>query len=382
LFIHLYQLMFRICVDYDQLPRAEGSKSRPNRNDAVDEVSNRSDAVALAEKLAFLGCGEAYGLPPQLVSCRETHMSWVFFAGDRVFKLKKPVQFSYLNFSTLERREFACRKELELNRRLARDVYLDVLPLTFDGSRFSLGGSGKAVDWLVVMKRLDEHLTLETLIDKRRLERADLDRLCETLSHFYRSAAPINLPPDTYLEGWRQSLNYNRRVLLDARFRLPQGLVRRIDQIQRRFLQQRRESIIMRLLHRRIIDGHGDLRPEHIWLGQEVCIIDCLEFNDRLRVVDPFDEVAFLGMECHRLGAAWAGTYLQRRLRQLLRDGPVDELFIFYYSHRAMLRARLAIAHLFETQPRTPEKWPVLARTYLRLADQSARQLERMLRTP
>ena len=101
---------------------------------------------------------------------RETHMSWVFLAGDRVYKLKKPVRFPYLDFSTLERREAACRAELRLNRRLAPDIYLDVVPLTETGGRLSIGGDGTPVDWLVMMKRLDERFMLDLMIEDRRLE--------------------------------------------------------------------------------------------------------------------------------------------------------------------------------------------------------------------
>jgi aminoglycoside phosphotransferase family enzyme len=109
---------------------------------------------------------------------------------------------------------------------------------------------------------------------------------------------------------------------------------------------------------------------------------DCLEFNARLRMVDPFDEIAFLCLECERLGAAWAGEYLRRRMMHALHDGHSEELFIFYRCHRATLRARLAVAHLLEPRPRTPEKWEPLARTYLKLAAADAVRLERALRRP
>jgi aminoglycoside phosphotransferase family enzyme len=130
------------------------------------------------------------------------------------------------------------------------------------------------------------------------------------------------------------------------------------------------------------VDGHGDLRPEHIWLGDPVKIIDCLEFNRSLRAVDPFDEIAFLCIECERLGGAWAGEYIKRHARLTLSDGLPEELFTFYRCHRATLRARLTIAHLLEPNPRTVDKWPRLARTYLRLAANDARRLDRLLRTP
>jgi aminoglycoside phosphotransferase family enzyme len=336
----------------------------------------------LDAKVGFLSRPDAYRPIPGEVDRRETHMSWVFLAGDRVYKLKKPVRFPYLDFSTLARREAACRAELRLNRRLAPDIYLDVLPLVDTGAGLSIGGAGRTVDWLVFMKRLDEQDMLEHRMGARRVGIPQLDGLAAALARFYRSAAPVFLSAAVHLADWRSSLAYNRRVLLDRRFGIPAGLVRRIDRAQRRFLDRHGDLIAARVRLRRIVEGHGDLRPEHIWLNDKVRIIDCLEFNSRLRTVDPFDEIAFLSLECERLGAAWVGDYLERRMKRRLRDGPVEELFTFYRCHRATLRARLAIAHLLEAHPRTPEKWPWLAATYLKLADKSARKLEGFLRRP
>jgi aminoglycoside phosphotransferase family enzyme len=337
---------------------------------------------ALASKVDFLSRPEVYDPKPDDVMRRETHMSWVFLAGERVYKLKKPVHFPYLDFSTLERREVACRAELRLNRRLAPDIYLGVVPLVETGSGLSIGGDGTPVDWLVMMKRLDERFMLDRMIEDRRLGVAQLDQLIETLARFYHSAIPVFLSPAIHLADWARSLAYNKRVLLDPRFRHPAGLVQRIDLAQRRFLKLQGGHIAARVRRRRIVDGHGDLRPEHIWLDDKVRIIDCLEFNPRLRVVDPLDEIAFLSLECERLGAAWAGKYLRRRMKHVLRDGPAGKLFTFYRCHRATLRARLAIAHLLEEHPRTPEKWPQLCATYLDLAQRDARELEAYLRTP
>jgi aminoglycoside phosphotransferase family enzyme len=359
---------------------AQASATLPETS-ASESSSKNSDAPTLAQKVEFLSQAAAYAHGAADMTLRETHMSWVFLAGDRVYKLKKPVRFPYLDFSTLARREAACRAELRLNRRLASDVYIDVMPLTVTDRGLALGGDGTVVDWLVVMRRLDERETLQRAIGDNRLETWQLDRLVATLVQFYRRAAPSLWPPAIHLRDWQQSLSYNRRVLLDARLGLPAGLVRRIDSIQRRFIARRRRLLTRRILDRHILDGHGDLRPEHIWLGDPVRIIDCLEFNPRLRAVDPFDEIAFLSLECERLGAAWAGQYLRRRAARGLRDGLTEELFLFYRCHRATLRARLAIAHLLEPNPRTPEKWPRLARFYLRIAAADATKLERLLKT-
>ena len=328
----------------------------------------------------FLKNPASYAALPATVERRETHMSWVFLAGEAVYKLKKPVRFSYLDFSTLEKREAACRAELRLNRRLAPDVYREVMPLVRTADGMALGGKGEPLDWLVVMRRLDERTTLDSMIAAEAVETWHIDRLVATLTRFYRHARLVYLPAPLQLAGWKQSLAENRRVLLDRGLTMPTGLVERIDGVQRRFLARRGELLAARIRARRIVDGHGDLRPEHIFLGDPVRIIDCLEFNARLRAVDPFDEVAFLGLECQRLGAAWLGDTIERRMRRELHDGPPEELFRFYRCHRATLRARLAVAHLLEDNPRTPEKWPPLARSYLELAKADAIALERTLR--
>jgi aminoglycoside phosphotransferase family enzyme len=335
----------------------------------------------LAEKVAFLSRPDAYSSPVSEVMLRETHMSWVFLAGDRVYKLKKPVRFPYLDFSTLERREAACRAEVSLNRRLAHDVYIGVAPLAASAGGLCIGGAGAPIDWLVVMRRLDDRWALEQVLHENCLETPQLDRLTATLVRFYRHARPVLISSGPHLSEWSRSLTANRRVLLDPRFGLPSPLIRRIDRLQRRFLAECSAMLGARVRRRRIVDGHGDLRPEHIWLDHQVRIIDCLEFNSRLRTVDPCDEIAYLDLECERLGAAWAGRYVSARVERGLREDLPLALYHFYRSYRATLRARLAIAHLAEPKPRAPEKWPRLARTYLGIAARDAACLEIALRT-
>jgi aminoglycoside phosphotransferase family enzyme len=349
---------------------------------SVDHALSRVGAggPTLADKVAFLSRPDAYPHPVGEVILRETHMSWVFLAGDRVYKLKKPVRFPYLDFSTLERREAACRAEISLNRRLASDVYIGIAPLTASADRLAIGGAGTMTDWLVVMLRLDDRWALDRVLLEKRLATAQLDRLVATLVRFYRRARPVLVSSSSHLSEWSRSLAANRRLLLHPRFGLPPAPIMRIDCIQRRFAAQCRAILAARVDRCRIIDGHGDLRPEHIWLNHEIRIIDCLEFNPRLRAVDPFDEIAFLDLECERLGAARAGRYVRTRVARGLNDDLPEGLYGFYRSYRATLRARLAIAHLSEPKPRTPEKWPRLARAYLDFAGRDASSLEALLR--
>jgi aminoglycoside phosphotransferase family enzyme len=308
-------------------------------------------------------------------------MSWIFLAGRRAYKLKKPVRFDYLDFSTLALREAACRSELSLNRRLAPDVYLDVVPLTRGPRGLAIGGPGEVVDWLVVMRRLDEAGVLETRL-KNHVTNAELDRLAARLSAFYRRARPVAISPSAHRAGWARALADNRRVLLEPRLGLPGGQVRMIDRVLRRFLHSQSALLDERVRRRRIVDAHGDLRPEHIWMGDPIRIIDCLEFSAALRANDPLDETAFLDMELARLGAPAVGRRIRAKVLAALDERQPEPLYSFYRCHRAMLRARLSIAHLLEPNPRTPEKWPARTRAYLALALADAKRLEGWLNRP
>ena len=349
------------------------------QNEPLSPDAEKDGAIALARKVSFLSRPASYFPKPQTVVARETHMSWVFMAGDRVYKLKKPVRFSYLDFSTLERRAAACRAEVLLNRRLAPDVYLGVAPLSATSTGYQIASKGPVIDWLVVMRRLDESQTLEAAVRNQAVSPVQVHRLADILGRFYSHASRVLIAPKNYALSLQKAALADRRVLLKPAFDLPQGTIERIANVQQRFLRQRVEVLTERVHRRLVLDGHGDLRPEHIWLTAPFPIIDCLEFDARLRASDALDELAFLHLECERLGARWVGETLRGRLSILLDDDPASGLFLFYRIGRAMLRARLSIAHLADPHPRTPEKWPRLARTYLALARKDSVRLERLL---
>jgi aminoglycoside phosphotransferase family enzyme len=320
-------------------------------------LDGEDDAAALASKVSFLSRSDSYIPAPNTVNVRETHMSWVFMAGDRVYKLKRPVRFPYLDFSTLERRADACLPEMSLNRRLAPDVYLGIAPLTMTPAGYAIGGGGRIIDWLVVMRRLDESQTLEARLQAGNVSRAEVEKLANNLRQFYTHASRVTINPESYLVSLQRAAVADRQILLNPAFELNRGTIEHISNVQRHFVQQNRKVLAERVHRRLILESHGDLRPEHIWLSAPFPIIDCLEFNARLRTLDALDEVAFLHLECERLGGRWVGEALRRRLAVFLDDDPASGLFLLYRVNRALLRARLSIAHLIDPHPRTPEKW-------------------------
>lgn len=275
-----------------------------------------------------------------------------------------------------------CEAELRLNRRLAPDVYLAVVPLTRSAQGLAIGGEGEAVDWLVVTRRLDESRTLESRLHNH-VTGAELDRLADALTAFYRRARPVRMAPARRMAEWRKALAVNRQALLAGPPPgAPRGLVRHLDMQLRRFLARRGALLLKRERQGRIRDVHGDLRPEHIWICRPIRIIDCLEFSAELRGLDPLEEIAFLDLECARLGAPECGRRLRRRLVSALNERGVGDLYSFYRCNRAMLRARLSFAHLAEPNVRTPEKWLPLTRRYLEAALPDARAIARALSRP
>lgn len=336
----------------------------------------------LDEKVAFLSSPGAFPGRRGITARRETHMSWLFFAGDAVYKLKKPVRLSYLDFSSLALRRKACEAEFHLNQQLAPGVYQGVTPLVRTDEGLRLGGAGEVVDWLVEMRRLDLSRTLEARLLDGGVTDAELRALAERLAAFYRRGTWSRRTTVQNLASWRALLALNRRVLLDPALGMPSGDVRRVLAVQARFLRRRSDLLAQRIRARRLVDAHGDLRPEHIWMGPPILIIDRLEFSAELRWVDWLDEMMFLEVETERLGVHDVGLRLRRLVCARLHDRPPEMLCLFYASMRAMLRARLAIAHLLDSTVRTPEKWPRQAREYLAIACRQAAGLDRWLRTP
>jgi len=331
--------------------------------------------VSIDEKVKFLSTCEAYACCPQVVDVKETHMSWVFTAGDRVYKLKKPVHYPFLDFRTLAARETNCREEVRLNRRLAPDVYLGVLPLTVDKEgRLALAGAGNVVDWLVEMRRLPDERMLDQAILRHTLEHdggKQLDAVADLLVRFYKASPPIEISPSAYVEQFAREHAINEAVLCNPGFELDGAQVNDVLARVRSGIEGR-APLKERVKQSRIVEGHGDLRPEHVCLSDPPVIIDCLEFSRPLRLVDPFDELTFFTLECELLGAGWVGERIMEGCREGLADTPAPPLLEFYWNYRACLRARIALVHLLEPNPRTPEKWVPLARRYLQLAQSRA----------
>jgi uncharacterized protein len=260
----------------------------------------------------------------------------------------------------------SCLTEIRLNRRLAPDIYLAMKPLTFAAHHgLQLAGDGDVVDRLVMMRRLPGELMLDTALRSGGPERQDLDRIAIRLARFYGGRAPELVEPEVRRIWLEEEIRLSRRELARPAFARDKALVDRVAGRLIDFLRARPEVLIERHRAGRIIEGHGDLRPEHICLAREPVIIDCLEFSRALRLVDPADELAFLALECAMLGEPEAGVRLQRTYETIAGDRPTEQLLAWYTGCRALLRARLSALHSLEAGARPPEAWLAQADRYL-----------------
>lgn len=319
-----------------------------------------------AGKLSFLSRAENYPEGTSCVEAIETHMSCVFLTDHYAYKLKKPVRNADVDLRTLSARHHNCEEEVRLNRRLTSEVYHGTVPLRVDANgALNFGTDGEIVDWLVKMRRLPAHRMLDRCLRLGNVAAGDIEALMKRLVAFYRDAPAIAVIAVTYRGQLRDDIIATQRELSQPEHALACDLLDAIGGRQLAVLTDRSAMFDARAQSGRIVEGHGDLRPEHICLESPPQIIDCLEFSQVLRTLDPADELGFLALECERLGAPALREAILQAYRAHSGDAPCEALVHFYQSYRACVRAKLAIRHLHEPSVAQPAAWRVRALDYL-----------------
>lgn len=331
-----------------------------------------SQDVSLAEKVDFLKEKDHYPHPVEEVKAVKTHMSWVFLTDQFVYKLKIPFRYDHLKLITRKARHKNCLEEVRLNKRLAKDIYLGVIPLSLkrDGN-LVLGEGVEYVDWLVKMKRLPEKNMLEYRIKAgTKISAAQLQPAVKLLTNFYLDAKPAKLSPKKHQQKMKSTLGMLRKELLSFDYDLDADRIERAYKNQIKFIDEHADLFKQRIEEGRIIEGHGDLKPDHICLDPPA-VIDCLEFSKKLRTLDVLDDLGFLALECDRLGAHWIGEYFIRHYAKQTGDMFAPELIHFYKSYQAIVRALLSVRHLREEEYQGDPKWKKRAEDYLKSCENS-----------
>ncbi|GIX47209.1 MAG: kinase [Candidatus Tectimicrobiota bacterium] len=294
-----------------------------------------------------------YPEPTTRVEVRETHISLVFLTDRYAYKLKKPVDLGFLDYSTLARRRFYCLQELLLNRRLSPDVYLAVLPIRRGPQGYVLDGEGALVDYVLKMRRLPDERTLQSLLQRGEVPLPVLERLAQQLAAFHQ-AHPLPTPVTGYgslaqvRHDWEE--NFAQAQTACPAAVLPPAQAQQIREAVQDFLARRAGWFAQRCDAGRIRDCHGDLRAEHIYLlpDGELRILDCIEFNKRFRYIDVASEVAFLAMDLERLGFASLAHGFVAAYARTAHDASLYRLLDFYVCYRAYVRGKVACLRLRE----------------------------------
>ena len=285
-----------------------------------------------------------YPHAPDRVKEIQTHISWVFIASPFVYKVKKPLSMGFLDFTTLESRRHYCEQEVRLNRRLCPDVYLGVVPISESGAGYRLDDDTQALEYAVKMRELSGGTFANALVRSGRFERAHLDRIVEKLAGFYseETSSPEiaawgridNLRISTD-ENFEQTEEFAGELLSHAAFKGIRFYTNRFYNLHGRLFNERRAD-------GRILECHGDLHLEHIYMMDEkICIYDCIEFSKRLRYVDVANDTAFLAMDLDFHDRPRMSSYFIAQISRALQDPDLATVVDFYKCYRAYVRAKV-----------------------------------------
>jgi len=275
----------------------------------------------------------------------QTHISYVFIADNLVYKIKKPVNFGFLDFTTLEKRKYFCEREVELNRRLSPEIYLGVVPVTEEKGIYKFEGRGKVVEYAVKMKKLPEDGMMKDLLQEGKITGRHIDLIVNTLVPFYKSAltgetvnkyGSIETISYNTNENFEQTKNFIGIALTEEKYNY-------IVNYNNSFIKEKRELFEKRVKEGFIRDGHGDLYSANICFNnlKKVYIFDCIEFNERFRCGDVCCDISFLAMDLdyHRY-RKFSDYFIESYIKKS-KDRDLYELLNFYKCYRAYVRGKI-----------------------------------------
>ncbi|MBO9703304.1 MAG: hypothetical protein J7604_24025 [Sporocytophaga sp.] len=326
-------------------------------------MNNTGHDITTNEIVEFLSDCNNFPEHTNIVTLKETHMSYVFITDNFVYKMKKPVLYPFLNLSTLERRQHNCHKEITVNKALAPDIYLGVVPLSMTDIGLQLDGKGIVIEWFVKMKRLPDEAMLDYKLQKGEITNEEIISLGRKLSDFYKQTKKKELYENEYLQRLTDFLSDNLESLKHPSFEVSNEVLNEIKTLQLNFIEKNEQHL--RLRASRIIEVHGDLKPEHICFLNEPVIIDALEFNSDFRIQDPVEELSYFSLECELLGNEWLGKKLLEIYENESKDHYYKGLEPFYKSIRATLRALSSFRHILDDHRKDILRWKLKGTDYL-----------------
>jgi len=316
---------------------------------------------------------EAYPHKVQKIELVQTQMSFIFLTGEYVYKIKKPVNLGYLDYTTLEKRHFFCHQELKLNRRLCPDAYLAVVPIVEEKDGLRIEGQGKAIEYAVKMRQLPQDRMMDVLLPRGQVSLEMVARVAEKLADFHKKAETSQEIADFgRLDVIRQNTDENfaqTEKYIGTSINAEE--YQHIKDYTEDFIDSSESLFDKRVREGKIKDCHGDLHAAHVCFTDDICFYDCIEFNDRFRYSDVASEIAFLAMDLDRYQQAGLSRHLVNTYVGLSRDGELLKLLDFYKCYRAYVRGKVESFKLDDPYIPEEEKAKVLtaARSYFELAE-------------
>lgn len=282
---------------------------------------------------------------PERVVVHETHISWVFLAGERAYKLKKPLVLPFLDYGTPARRRHMCHEEVRLNRRMASDVYLGVRAVAARDGGLEMADEDdpRAIDYLVEMRRYEERSTLAAKLARGELKQVEVGDVARLVARFHLQAPHVATSGAPAIALERRLTENFHELLAAVEQRAEVERVLALERFAHAFVVACAGAFDARALHGLIREVHGDLRAEHILLDGRVQIVDCVEFDPGLRSLDVLDDLAFLVMDLTAHGGERFARTLVRAYRDAGGDAGDDRLIAFYAAYRALVRAKVEL---------------------------------------
>ncbi|HMK95345.1 MAG TPA: phosphotransferase [Candidatus Limnocylindrales bacterium] len=321
---------------------------------------------------------EAYPEDPGKIKLVQTHISFVFLTRRFAYKVKKAVNFGFLDFSTLEKRRFFCEKELELNRRLCPEIYLEVVPIN-KSNLIRIEGNGETVEYALKMKRLPQDKIMTVLLRENKVKKKTINELAKIIARFHSMAqtndkissfGSLEIIKTNWDENFDQTKKYAGRTITEAEYSFLENKINN-------FIVTNKTLFESRIRNNRIRDCHGDLHSGNIFITDKICIFDAIEFNDRFRYSDVASDVAFLAMDLDFQKRPDLSEYVVDRYIAYSKDQELTNVLQFYKCYRAYVRGKVISFKLDDLDLNEKEKndAAIQAQAYFKLAVEYAKKM-------
>ena len=297
------------------------------------------------EQIVKLLLGGEFPEPTRRPDLIETHISWVILCERTVFKIKKPICYSFLDFSTLAKRKYYCEREIELNRRLTHDMYLNVQPVREISGRFIIGDKeGEIIDYAVMMRKLDRDRQMDALLLNNKVSYRDIRNLAEKIAIFHKNTDILYKKDVLDIRNKFNDLEGERKYLQEYLSIDSCNIISRAIEASNTFMERNEKLLSARLSAGFFRDCHGDLHSRNIFLLPDPQPFDCIEFNDSYRQIDVLNEIAFLCMDLEAFGREELSDLFLNCYNSIFPAIKTDEdrrVFVYYKGYRANIRAKV-----------------------------------------